>query len=191
MNMATRRWHGLRLLGVFAAVFAALQYGMLKSEGTAVERLLIDRATVSVAAAIADRVFPDDSVLANGPTLVSSRVRMNVLRGCEGTDLIFLVIAGVVAFPANWRSRLAALAGGIALAYSLNQLRILALYYTVRDARQYFELVHAYLAPTAAIAVIALFFWSWTARSRLDFRPHAGAAGKLANESFTRPDSAR
>lgn len=174
MNIAIRRWPGLRLLGVFAAVFAALQYGMLKSEGTAAERLLIDRATVSVAAAIADRVFPDDRVLANGHMLVSSRVRMNVLRGCEGTDLLFLVIAGVVAFPANWRSRLAALAGGIALAYSLNQLRILALYYTIRDARQYFEFVHAYLAPTAAIAAIALFFWSWTARSGLDFRPSEG-----------------
>lgn len=164
MNVAIRRWPALRFLGVFAAVFAALQYGMLKSENTAVERLLIDRATVSVAAAFADRVFPDDQVRAIGHMLVSSRARLNVLRGCEGTDLLFLVIAGVVAFPASWRSRLPALAGGIALAYSLNQLRILALYYTLRDARQYFELMHAYLAPTAAIVAIALFFWSWTAR---------------------------
>ena len=167
MNVASRRRPGLRLVGVFAAVFTTLQYGMLKSEGTAVERLLIDRATVSVAAAFADRVFPDDQVRANGHVLVSSRVRLNVLRGCEGTDLLFLVIAGVVAFPASWRSRLLALAGGIALAYGVNQLRILALYYTIRDARQHFELMHAYLAPTAAIVVIALFFWSWTARNRL------------------------
>jgi exosortase family protein XrtM len=165
MNIGARRWAGLRFIGTFIAVFAVLQFGMLKSEGTAVERALIDHATVGVAAALTALVFPQDGVRANGPTLASSRVRLNVLQGCEGTDLLFLVIAAGLAFPAGWRDRLLVLAGGTALAYALNQLRILALYYTVRDARQHFELVHAYLAPTLLIVAIALFFWWWTVRS--------------------------
>ena len=165
MNVATPCRASLRRIAVFVAIFAALQFGMLKTEGTAMERLLIDHATVGVAAAFTALVFPHDQVRAEGPALVSSRVRLNVLRGCEGTDLLFLVIAGTLAFPASWRSRLLALAGGAVLAYSLNQLRILALYYTIREARDYFELVHAYLAPTLLIVLIALYFWSWTLRS--------------------------
>lgn len=173
---AAHRWTSLRCIGIFVAVFATLQLGMLKTEGTAIERMLIDRATVGVAAAFTAVVFPHDQVRAEGSSLVSSRVRLNVLHGCEGTDLLFLVIAGTLAFPASWRSRLLALAGGAVLAYSLNQLRILALYYTIRDARDCFELMHAYLAPTVLIVAIALFFWAWTLHDRRRLLPsqHTG-----------------
>lgn len=138
---------------------------MIKAEGTAFERVLIDQATVGVAAALTGLVFPADTVRADGYTIVSSRVRLSVLRGCEGTEVMFLVAAAALAFPASWRSRAFALICGLTLAYTLNQLRIVMLYYTVRDARRYFELAHGYVAPTVLVAVVALFFWWWATAS--------------------------
>lgn len=168
MNLDIDRRTGLRFIGVFLAAFAALQFGMIASEGTALERLLLDRATVSVAAHVADWVFPLDGVHAESYTIASSRVRLNVLRGCEGTDAMFLIVAASLAFRASARSRLLALTVGLAMTYVLNQLRILALYYTIRDARDRFELVHAYVAPTCLVVCIALFFWWWTRRARIE-----------------------
>lgn len=159
-----QRPSGLRFIVTLAAVFTALQAAMIASDDTPISRLLIDQATVRVAAAILDQVFPHDGVRAEASTIISSRVRMSVLRGCEGTEILFLVIAASVALPASWRARAAAMAGGLVLAYALNQLRVLALYYTVRDAREWFELVHGYLAPTFLIVAVALFFWWWAAR---------------------------
>jgi exosortase family protein XrtM len=155
---------GLRFIAIFLLVFAGLQWLMIRSEGTAIERLVIDRATVGVAAIVTGFAFPQDAVRAQNYTLVSSRVRLNVLRGCEGTELLFLVIAGALASPAQWRSRLTLMGVGLVLAYVLNQLRIVALYATVRDARAHFELVHAYIAPTLLVVVIVVFFWAWTTR---------------------------
>lgn len=156
---------GLRFIAIFIATFSALQLAMIKTEGTAIERALIDQATVSVAAAVTGLVFSQDNVRADGYTIVSSRVRLSVLRGCEGTEVLFLVIAASLAFPASWRSRLFAMMAGLVLAYTLNQLRIVMLYYTVRDARRYFELAHGYIAPTLLVAAVALFFWWWATAS--------------------------
>lgn len=173
MPAVIARPSGLRFIVTLVAVFSALQAAMIASDDTPISRFLIDQATVRVATAIIDQVFPNDGARAEGSTIVSSRVRMSVLRGCEGTEILFLVIAASVALPAMWRARAVALAGGLVLAYALNQLRVLALYYTVRDAREWFELVHGYLAPTFLIVAVALFFWWWTARRRPNIPPSA------------------
>lgn len=161
MDMTATRTTGLRFVLTFLFVFSILQGIMLKSEGTLIERIVIDRATVGVAALLIERLFPRDQVRASGPAIQSERVRLNVLRGCEGTEAMFLLIAAVVAYPAPWRTRLYAIAIGCAAAYGLNQLRILLLYMTVRDLRQYFELMHGYIAPTFTIVAIVVYFMLW------------------------------
>lgn len=157
----TQRAPDLRALLLFLAVFAALQLAMIRSEGSAFERALIDEMTVAASAALLSQIYPSDGVRAAGYSIQSQRVRLNVLRGCEGTELYFLVIAGVLAIPASARSRCVALSAGLAVAYALNLTRIAALYATARDAREQFELLHAYVAPTALVAVLGLSLWLW------------------------------
>lgn len=150
---------------VFVALFVALQGGLLVASGSAVERFLIDTATVRVAAAAIDRIDPDAGVRAVGSRLDSGAARLNVLRGCEGTELYFLWIAAVLAFPATAAARATALLVGLAFAYLLNQARIIGLFYVVRDARPAFELAHGYLAPTLLVVLLALAFWWWAGRT--------------------------
>lgn len=152
---------GLSALVVFLAIFSALQLAMIRAEGSPFERVLIDEMTVAASAALLARIYPRDDVRSSGYSIESRRVRLNVLRGCEGTQLYFLVIGGVLAIPASVRSRCTALLGGLALAYALNLGRIAALYAAARDARAQFELLHAYVAPTALVAVLALSLWLW------------------------------
>lgn len=169
MQTKLSRRAGIRFLVMFMAVFGALQTLMLTSEGTRFERIVIDRATVDVAAKTIDWLFPQDRATAHDYIIASDTVRLSVLRGCEGTEVFFLVVAAVLATPASWRSRVIALAVGCAVAYCANQLRIVALYTTVRDHREYFDLMHGYVAPTCMIVVLLALFMIWI-QSEVDKR---------------------
>jgi exosortase family protein XrtM len=155
-----------RFLLLFVAIFLALQGALLLSAGTRVERFLIDTATVRVAAGAITLVDPGAGVQAVGSRLDSGTARLNVLRGCEGTELYCLWIAAVLAFPATAGARAKALAAGLAAAYLLNEARIVGLFYVVRDARAAFELAHGYIAPTLLVVLLALGFWWWAGRTR-------------------------
>jgi len=111
------------------------------------------------------RALPDDRVAVHANEVRSARVQLNILPGCEGTELFFLLIAGIVAFPAPWSARLVGLAIGLPLVFALNVVRVASLYITVRDFPTWFELVHGYIAPTAFVALLGLFFLVWTART--------------------------
>ena len=65
--------------------------------------------------------------------------------------LFLLLCAGVLAFPARWSAKLWGLLAGLPLAFVLNQLRVVLLYAVVRDHSSQFELIHAYIAPTAFV----------------------------------------
>lgn len=167
MRLTPSHRSGLRFLVLFAGIFSLLQLALIECEGTALERLLLDRATVDVAAHAIGWILPQDDVSADGTSIVSSRLRLNVLRGCEGTEVMFLLIAAVVAYPSPWSARLQAAAIGCLFAYAANQVRILALYLTVRNAPEHFGLMHGYIAPTAMIVLMLVFFLLWTARQAL------------------------
>lgn len=152
-----------RFLLVFAGSFMVLQVAYLQAEGTRLERWLIDIGTVRAAAALINGLDPLASVHADGPRLVSPAASLNVLRGCEGTELYFLWIAAVLAFPAPWLTRLGAMSGGLGAAWMLNQLRIVALFSVVRDHRPWFALFHGYVAPALLVLLLGLGF-AWYVR---------------------------
>ncbi len=147
---------------LFGAGFSVLQLAFLNA-GRSAEYWLVDRATVAVAAFVIGVLDTPARVRAEGPRLISPEARLLVLRGCEGTELYFLWIAGILAFPAPWRYRVAGLLAGILAAFCLNQVRVVGLFYIVRDYRQHFELAHAYVAPTLFVVLLGLMFWRWTA----------------------------
>jgi exosortase family protein XrtM len=152
-------------VALFALIFSALQFAYLKA-GAPADYWLVERATVDASAYLFGIVDPSASVRAEGTRLVSPAARMSVLRGCEGTELYLLWIAAVLAFPSAWLRKAACLVAGLAVAYGLNQARLMALFYVVRDYRQYFELAHGYVAPTLLVLLLGLLFWQWTANAK-------------------------
>lgn len=154
----------MRFLFSFLVLFSAMQIALTQSGDSTVEQLLIDHITVAPAGHLIGALYPEDGVRAIGRRLVSSRARLNVRPGCEGIELYLLMIAGVLAFPASWRHRLVGLAVGVSAAFALNQLRMLALYTAARDYGEYFDLMHAYLAPITAVALLMVVFGVWVSR---------------------------
>jgi exosortase family protein XrtM len=156
----------LRFVLLFALLFGALEAALVTTHAPIADWLVAAPAGWTLA-----KILPGDSVTAVANEVRSARVRLSILPGCEGTEVFCLLLAGVLAFPALWAAKAWGLALGLPLAFALNQLRVLALYLTVRDFPAQFELVHGYMAPTALVAGLGAFFWLWTAKAR---RPRSG-----------------
>lgn len=146
---------------VFLAVFVGLQWGWESAHDTALERLVIDRVTVQPSAWLASLITPDIQPYAQGSRLKAQGGGINILNGCEGTDVLFLLIAAFVVAPLFLRPRLIGLLLGVVLVYLLNQARILALFYAWRADRGLFEIMHGYLGPLILVALVAIYFHLW------------------------------
>jgi exosortase family protein XrtM len=160
----SRRSQAIRLAG-FLAVFFALHQAFAAAGGTALERWIIEQATVRTGAEVLNLLWPALDVQAIGPRLVSGQVRLNVYNGCEGTDVLFLLMAGVVVAPVNLRWRMIGLAIGLPLVFVLNQARLIALFHALRHDTALFSLLHGTVAPLLLVAVVGLFFVLWLNRA--------------------------
>lgn len=150
---------------LFIVVFGGLQFGYSANRGGAIERFLIDTATVRPSAAAIDFLSPSENVRAIGHRLVSTHAALSVLNGCEGTETMFLLIAAIVAFHAPWKQKYKGMFQGVLLVYGLNQLRIVSLFFTARYNRSFFDMLHGYVAPTLIIVFGCLYFLWWARQS--------------------------
>jgi exosortase/archaeosortase family protein len=145
----------------FLAIFAGLQalYGAAK--GTSVERFVIDQATVKTAAWLIDKANPEVMVQPVGTRLRAPGGGINILNGCEGMDMLCLMIAAMLVAPLPWKAKLAGVVAGTAFIFVLNQARILALFYSFRANTAIFEMLHGLVAPLILITAAGIFFTLW------------------------------
>lgn len=145
-------------LAIFVLCYTALQGGYARSAGTAVERFFLVEAGSKPAARLIELAQPHIGARAQGARIVAPGGGINIANGCEGTDIYFLLVAAFVAAPLAWRRRAAGLALGLALAFALNQARIVTLFQAFRSDRALFELLHTTVLPVLLVALIGLYF---------------------------------
>jgi exosortase family protein XrtM len=145
----------------FLAIFVVLQSLYGGAKGTWIERFVIDQATVKTAAWLINTVDPSVNVAAVGTRLRAPGGGINILNGCEGTDVLFLMIAAMLIAPLSMKGRISGIAVGILFVFALNQARIIALFYSFRADKALFEMLHGVVAPMLLIVATAAFFMYW------------------------------
>jgi exosortase family protein XrtM len=153
-----------RLL-LFLAVFAMLHLGYTWAFGGTLERFVIEQLTVRNAAMLLNWLDPQLGVAAQGARLTAPGGGLQILGGCEGTDVALLLCSALLVAHLPWRQRLLGLALGLALVFVLNQLRVLALFHAFRRDRQAFELLHGSVLPLLMVIAAATFYLYWMGRS--------------------------
>lgn len=154
-------------MAIFLGVFGILQWAWDEARETWVERLVIHQATVKPAAALVQVITPEANARPVAASIKAPGGGLNILNGCEGTEVMFLLVAAFAAVNLGWRQRLIGLALGLILVFALNQARILALFYAFRNERGLFDILHTTVLPAVLIAVVALYFYAALHRSRL------------------------
>ena len=91
-------------------------------------------------------------------TLGSERASIVVRGGCSGIEALFLMLAGVLALPAPWNTRLKALAVYLPLLFLLNLLRVLMLLCVVVRHPELADLFHNQIGQ-AIMVVFVLACW--------------------------------
>ena len=145
----------------FILLFMALQACWEAARGSWIERLWVHVLTVRSATALINLTTPQVQAVAQGTRIVTPSGGLNVLFGCEGTDVLFLLAAAFAVFPLPARVRIRGLLSGLLWVFMLNQLRIVALFHAFRSDRALFDLLHTTAAPLLMIVLTGLFFHFW------------------------------
>lgn len=146
---------------LFLCAFVALQWAWGHARGSALERLVIDGATVRSAVAVIGLITPAVQAQGVGSRIQAPGGAINIINGCEGTDVLFLLAAAVLAYGATWRDRLVGLLAGSVLVFVLNQARVMALFYSYLHDRELFSQLHGFVLPLLLITAAFLYFIAW------------------------------
>lgn len=122
------------------------------------------QAIVVPGAALVRLVAPGALVTADHNVLRSPGVALEIVRGCDGTGVLFMLHAAVLAWPATWRRRWAALGGATAFVYVLNLARVVALYFVAVRRPAWFEAAHTLYVPGLFVVAALAFFDLWARR---------------------------
>lgn len=167
----SRSPHSLALaLAVFLGVFALLHVLYQRDAGGAVHRIFIETVGTQPAAALIRTLTPSIDARAAGSRIAAPGGGINILAGCEGSEVLFLLTAAFCAVHLPLRRRLVGLLLGAALVVALNQCRILALFYAYRANRDLFDLLHTIIAPLVLVGLTGLFFHAWLRHASLAHR---------------------
>jgi exosortase family protein XrtM len=153
----------LRFALKFVILFAVLYAAFEASRGSAFERFVIEDLILAPTAELINAVTPGEQVALVGRTIASTGSNLRVTRGCEGIEMLLLLVAGIVAFPAGVKQRALGLSVGALLAYFLSITRLMALHYILRYSPEAWEALHGLVLPLGPIVIMALYFLHWSA----------------------------
>jgi exosortase family protein XrtM len=145
----------------FVLIFMALQAAWEAARGSWIERLWVHDLTVRSATWLINTLTPSVQAAALGARITAPGGGLNVLFGCEGTDVVFMLAAALAVFPLTWRVRALGMVSGLVWVFVLNQARIAALFYAFRANNGWFDLLHNTAAPLLMVALTGLFFHLW------------------------------
>jgi exosortase/archaeosortase family protein len=90
--------------------------------------------------------------------VAGGRSTILIASGCNGLEAIFLMVAGIMAYPAPWRRRWGGLVRYVPLLYLLNLIRVVFLVHIAHMHHDYLDISHYQIAQGVLI-VFVLFFW--------------------------------
>lgn len=156
---------------VFFLVFGALALAWQGQAGSALSRALIERGVVAPAAAVAAALSPNLGIHAAGSRLRSPAGGINIVNGCDGTEALFLLIAGLAVAPIPPAARILGILAGIPVVYAANLVRILVLFHARRAGTEWFDLLHGSVTPVAMVLAVAAYYHVWLRRTHVQIAP--------------------
>ena len=161
---------------LFLGVFVILQMSYDACRGTVFEHFVLGDMTVVPTAGVINLLTPDVGVTAIGNQLKAPGGGITVLKGCEGTEVMFMLVAAFSAVVMPWRRRLVGLCIGVVMVYCLNQIRLVALFYAYRSDHSLFDLLHGTLAPIVLVIIVGLYSLFWFQYAVRTTRPNEPAS---------------
>lgn len=109
---------------------------------------------------------PGEHAVASVGAIESSATSLSIVRGCDGSGVLFLLMAAVISARTAIRPKFFGLVGAVALTYLLNEVRVIGLYFVAAHRPTWFEGLHNLFVPTYIVLASLLYFLWWSAWAR-------------------------
>lgn len=165
---SARQW---LFLALFAGFYGCLHVSYFQIPDELLRNVIYHWGLVRIDAALIDFMAPAERVTAVQNHLISARANLEIVRGCDGSGAVFLIISAVLAYPAALSRKLLGVIAALVLMYGLNLLRIVGIYFVVAYHPDWFLPAHTYFAPTLIVILGCVFFawWAlWASRRQPD-----------------------
>lgn len=153
----------VRLVGVAGLVLLAL-FAFSETEFFKASIRIPSLELNASLSAVLLRLFGEDARAA-GNLLSSPRLSLEIYRGCDALEPFGFFVAAVIAFPAGFSRRVVGIVVGAVFMLTINQVRIVSLYYAGIHAPALFEILHreVWQAVFIALSLVLLLLWmQWT-----------------------------
>lgn len=107
----------------------------------------------------------EDGVRVNGNSISSPNASLSIERGCDAVEPSALFIAGVLAFPATFVSKIPGMLLGTVCLMVLNLARIISLFFVRMHFPSLFEIMHIDVWQTLFVLLAILFWILWAMRA--------------------------
>jgi exosortase family protein XrtM len=151
-----------RFAAIFLATFGAFQLLYFAVPDSLLYGGFIRHGVTEISATILNALSSTDHVSVSENELISDRARLLIVRGCDGTAILFLLIASIVALRSSLAQKMQGIAVSILFVFLLNQVRIVSLFLILERDASWFHLAHIYSAP-AILVVSSVWFFAWWA----------------------------
>ncbi|MFT4769594.1 MAG: exosortase H (IPTLxxWG-CTERM-specific) [Glaciecola sp.] len=146
----------------FVVLFCVMLLGLFTLELLGpVQAAVIQPFTGWLADISATIIMPfDDNVRASGRIISHTQTgfAVSIEAGCNGVEAAIVLVAGVLAFPANWRRKTAAITLGFLAIQVMNIARIISLFYLGQWNLDAFTWTHLYLWPVLIMLDVLVVF---------------------------------
>lgn len=154
-----------RQAALFLLIFAGLQWLWGWQRDSQFALFLIEGLTIHLAVGAIHLISPEAMAVAKGIQISAIGGGINVYSGCEGVEIMFMLITAILIAPAKPVAKLSGMALGCLYVFFLNQIRLIVLFYVLRINKSWFELAHGTLFPIFLVALTALYFGLWLSRN--------------------------
>jgi exosortase family protein XrtM len=151
---------------VFILLFILMQAGWQMVRDDAIGHFIRGTITVKPAVMMIHVLTPTIAASALGNQILATGGGLVIKIGCEGVEALFILIAGLLSVSMAWRAKLSGILLGLILIYTVNEIRILILFYAFRADKALFQMLHGTIAPLALIAVAGLFYHYWLLKNQ-------------------------
>ncbi|MEQ1528098.1 MAG: exosortase family protein XrtM [Methylococcales bacterium] len=158
---------------LFIGIYLLFNYGYFKIPIDLFVNVLYYHGVVSVCADLINMLAPSEQVLAQHNHLFSAKADLEIVRGCDGAGVLFLLMSAILVYPAKMPGKLLGLGLAFVLIYTVNLLRIGVLYFIIAYQADWFMLIHTYVAPTLMV-VIGCAYFAWWVFSSADNSDESG-----------------
>lgn len=145
----------------FVAVYVGLYVGYMAIPDDMLRDKIYPWSIVKPVVASINLLDAGAAVADISSTVVSNRGNLEIVRGCDGSGVILLLTAAIVAFPARWRSKAAGIGWALLFVALVNHLRLVGLYFVQAHANEWFVPLHVYVFPTLLVLLGGVYFIAW------------------------------